>query len=94
MTAADESALRRRIAERVAEWNGTPVHDVPLDRPLADLGMSSRNAVVLAGELSLLTGHELPATLLWEAPTVDALVARLCGTAGPARRVRGAGRRG
>jgi acyl transferase domain-containing protein len=81
MTAADESALRRRIAERVAEWNGTPVHDVPLDRPLADLGMSSRNAVVLAGELSLLTGHELPATLLWEAPTVDALVARLCGTA-------------
>jgi phthiocerol/phenolphthiocerol synthesis type-I polyketide synthase A len=81
MTAADESALRRRIAERVAEWNGTPVHDVPADLPLADLGMSSRDAVVLAGELSLLTGHELPATLLWEAPTVDALVERLCGTA-------------
>lgn len=81
MTAADERAqLRRRIAERVAEWNNTPVDDVPLDRPLADLGMSSRDAVVLAGELSLLTGHELPATLLWEAPTVDALVERVCGT--------------
>ncbi|WOX07863.1 type I polyketide synthase [Streptomyces sp. N50] len=82
MTTADTRALlRRRIAERVAEWNNTPVDDVPLDRPLAELGMSSRDAVVLAGELSSLTGHELPATLLWEAPTVDALVERVCGTA-------------
>ncbi|WP_427918250.1 acyltransferase domain-containing protein [Streptomyces sp. cg40] len=79
-TAADENALRLRIVERVAEWCGTPAHDVTTDRPLAELGMSSRDAVVLAGELSLLTGHDLPATLLWEAPTVDALVARLCGT--------------
>ncbi|WP_329244693.1 type I polyketide synthase [Streptomyces sp. NBC_01478] len=81
MTAADaRTLLRRRIAQRVAEWNGTPVDDVPTDRPLADLGMSSRDAVVLAGELSSLTGRELPATLLWEAPTVDALVERVCGT--------------
>ncbi|WP_416961769.1 acyltransferase domain-containing protein [Streptomyces sp. Agncl-13] len=84
MTAADtRTLLRRHIAERVAEWNNTPVDDVPLDRPLAELGMSSRDAVVLAGELSSLTGHELPATLLWEAPTVDALVDRVCGTATP-----------
>ncbi|MFE2420624.1 acyltransferase domain-containing protein [Streptomyces hokutonensis] len=76
----DENALRLRIVERVAEWYGMPARDVATDRPLVELGMSSRDAVVLAGELSLLTGHELPATLLWEAPTVDALVARLCGT--------------
>ncbi|MEH0582622.1 type I polyketide synthase [Streptomyces sp. B21-106] len=55
--------------------------DVPLDVPLADLGMSSRDAVVLAGELSRLTGRELPATLLWEAPTAQALVTHLCATA-------------
>ncbi|MDH6217952.1 beta-ketoacyl synthase N-terminal-like domain-containing protein [Streptomyces pseudovenezuelae] len=79
--AADAKALRRRIAELVAEWNGTPVDDVPMDRPLADLGMSSRDAVVLAGELSLLTGRELPATLVWEAPTGDALVMQLCDAA-------------
>lgn len=76
----DENALRLRIVERVAEWCGRPTVDVATDRPLAELGMSSRDAVVLAGELSLLTGHDLPATLLWEAPTVDALVARVCGT--------------
>ncbi|MCX4815313.1 acyltransferase domain-containing protein [Streptomyces sp. NBC_01239] len=80
MTAAEERArLRRRIAERVAAWHNTPVDAVPLDRPLAELGMSSRDAVVLAGELSLLTGLDLPATVLWEAPTVDALVERVCG---------------
>ncbi|MGY6019128.1 beta-ketoacyl synthase N-terminal-like domain-containing protein [Streptomyces spinosirectus] len=81
MSAVDEAAVRRLVAERVAAWDGAPADRVPMDRPLADLGMSSRDAVVLAGELSLLTGRELPATLLWEVPTGDALVAHLCGTA-------------
>ncbi|MGW2635731.1 acyltransferase domain-containing protein [Streptomyces sp. NPDC001348] len=80
MSAPDESSVRRLIAERVALWSGTPAGDVPMDRPLADLGMASRDAVVLAGELSRLTGRELPPTLLWEAPTGEALVARLCAT--------------
>ncbi|MFJ9019632.1 acyltransferase domain-containing protein [Streptomyces sp. NPDC102259] len=92
MSAVDEGALRRLIAERVATWNGTggevprddgvPTSDgVPMDLPLADLGMSSRDAVALAGELSRLTGRELPATLLWSAPTLEALVAQLRGPA-------------
>ncbi|MFF7952484.1 beta-ketoacyl synthase N-terminal-like domain-containing protein [Streptomyces griseorubiginosus] len=81
MRAVDAGAVRRLVVERVAEWTGTPAAEVPMDRPLADLGMASRDAVVLAGELSRLTGRELPATLLWEAPTGEALVAHLCGTA-------------
>ncbi|WP_328507690.1 polyketide synthase [Streptomyces sp. NBC_00391] len=76
-----EGAVRRLIAEQVAAWSGIAVEDVAMDRPFADLGMSSRDAVVLAGELSRATGRELPATLLWEASTGEALVARLCGTA-------------
>ncbi|WP_327693239.1 type I polyketide synthase [Streptomyces sp. NBC_00459] len=78
MRGVDEGPIRRLVAERVAAWSGTPAEDVPMDRPLADLGMSSRDAVVLAGELSRATGRELSATLLWEAPTGDALVAYLC----------------
>ncbi|MEU6224914.1 beta-ketoacyl synthase N-terminal-like domain-containing protein [Streptomyces sp. NPDC047042] len=78
MRGADEARLRRLVAERVAAWHGTAAEDAPMDRPLADLGMSSRDAVVLAGELSRATGRELSATLLWEAPTGDALVAYLC----------------
>ncbi|MGW6925473.1 acyltransferase domain-containing protein [Streptomyces sp. NPDC054950] len=80
MSAVDEGALRRLIAERVAARIGTG-DDVPMDLPLADLGMSSRDAVGLAGELSRLTGRELPATLLWSAPTLEALVAQLRGPA-------------
>ncbi|MEU9328331.1 type I polyketide synthase [Streptomyces canus] len=83
MRAVDAGAVRRLVAERVAAWTGTAVADVAMDRPLADLGMSSRDAVVLAGELSRLTGRELPATLLWEAPTGEALVAHLCRTPSP-----------
>ncbi|MGR4851829.1 beta-ketoacyl synthase N-terminal-like domain-containing protein [Streptomyces sp. LARHCF252] len=79
MRPVDEGALRRLIAERVAAWCGTSPEAVPMDRPLADLGMSSRDAVALAGELSRATGQELPTTLLWETPTVEALMARLCG---------------
>ncbi|NEA65773.1 type I polyketide synthase [Streptomyces sp. SID12488] len=78
MRGVEEGPIRRLVAERVAAWSGTPAGDVPMDRPLADLGMSSRDAVVLAGELSRATGRELSATLLWEAPTGDALVAYLC----------------
>ncbi|MGW2515640.1 acyltransferase domain-containing protein [Streptomyces sp. NPDC001617] len=83
MRAVDEGAIRRLIAERLADWGGTAAELAPMDRPLADLGMSSRDAVVLAGELSLLIGRELPATLVWEAPTGEALVTRLCGTKEP-----------
>ncbi|MGX5210551.1 beta-ketoacyl synthase N-terminal-like domain-containing protein [Streptomyces violaceus] len=79
MRPVDEGALRRLIAERVAAWCGTSPEAVPTDRPLADLGMSSRDAVALAGELSRATGQELPTTLLWETPTAEALMARLCG---------------
>ncbi|MET7475689.1 acyltransferase domain-containing protein [Streptomyces sp. NPDC005648] len=84
MRAVDEEAVRLLIAERVAAWAATSAELAPMDRPLADLGMSSRDAVVLAGELSLLIGRELPATLVWEAPTGEALVARLRGTGEPA----------
>ncbi|MFF7311777.1 beta-ketoacyl synthase N-terminal-like domain-containing protein [Streptomyces sp. NPDC008137] len=84
MRPVDEDALRRLIAERLAAWCGSSPEAVPMDRPLADLGMSSRDAVALAGELSRATGRELPPTLLWETPTGEALVARLCD-AGPSQ---------
>ncbi|MER6287046.1 beta-ketoacyl synthase N-terminal-like domain-containing protein [Streptomyces sviceus] len=83
MRAVDAGDVLRLVAERVAGWTGTAVEDVPMDRPLADLGMSSRDAVVLAGDLSRLTERELPPTLLWEAPTGEALAAHLCRTPAP-----------
>ncbi|VVJ18855.1 Polyketide synthase modules and related proteins [Amycolatopsis camponoti] len=66
--------LRRRLLELLAEHTGT---DVEPDRPLADYGLSSRQAVGLAADLEDLVGTRLPATLLWESPTVDHLVRSL-----------------
>ncbi|MGW0710649.1 acyltransferase domain-containing protein [Streptomyces sp. NPDC002643] len=79
--APQEGVLRQLVAEQVAAWSGVDAENVPMDQPLADLGMSSRDAVVLAGELSRAVGRELPVTLLWEAGTGEALVAYLCAVA-------------
>lgn len=73
--------LRRLVVERIAFWAGLPEEDVTGDRTLAEFGLSSREAVAIAGELAHAVGRELPTTLLWEAPTVDALVTLLGGAA-------------
>ncbi|MFK0113047.1 beta-ketoacyl synthase N-terminal-like domain-containing protein [Streptomyces sp. NPDC091217] len=69
--------LRRLVVDRIAHWSGLPAEDIVGDRPLAELGMSSRDAVAVAGELAGVLGRELPATLWWEATTVDGLIALL-----------------
>ncbi|MGW1785169.1 beta-ketoacyl synthase N-terminal-like domain-containing protein [Streptomyces sp. NPDC002143] len=80
---ADPVGLRRLVIERLAHWSGVPGADIAGDRPLAELGMSSRDAVAVAGELADVLGRELPATLLWETPTVDGLVTLLSGSTAP-----------
>ncbi|MEU1275520.1 beta-ketoacyl synthase N-terminal-like domain-containing protein [Streptomyces sp. NPDC005799] len=72
---------RRLVVERIAHWAGLPEEDVTGDLPWAAFGLSSRDAVAITGELAHAVGRELPTTLLWEAPTVDALVTLLGGAA-------------
>ncbi|HEU5428507.1 MAG TPA: beta-ketoacyl synthase N-terminal-like domain-containing protein [Actinocrinis sp.] len=74
MGAADPAgSIRRLVTDRLREWHGIDPAQVAPDRPLAELGLTSRDAVALAAEISELTGCSLPATLLWEAPTLDSL---------------------
>jgi acyl carrier protein len=74
MGAADPAgSVRRLVTDRLREWHGVDPAQVATDRPLAELGLTSRDAVALASEISELTGCSLPATLLWEAPTLDSL---------------------
>ncbi|MDX3133280.1 type I polyketide synthase [Streptomyces europaeiscabiei] len=80
---ADSAGPRRLVVERIAHWSGVPGADIAGDRPLAELGLSSRDAVTIAGELADALGRELPATLLWETPTVNGLVTLLSGGAAP-----------
>ncbi len=75
----DAVAVRGWLAERVAEAAAVEPMEIDPDRPLEEYGLSSRDAVALSGELEELLDVELPATLLWECPTIAALARRLAG---------------
>jgi phthiocerol/phenolphthiocerol synthesis type-I polyketide synthase D len=76
-----ESLLGWLVA-RVADLRGLPVAEVDPQRPLTELGLSSRDAVTLSGDLGRLLGKPLPPTLAWETPTIAALVDKLTGEGG------------
>ncbi|MFC8662564.1 beta-ketoacyl synthase N-terminal-like domain-containing protein [Streptomyces sp. NPDC057199] len=79
--------IRELVADRLQDWYGVSAGQLPDDRPLAEAGLTSRDAVALTADLSELAGRRLPDTLLWEAPTIDTLVRRLEET--PPRKRRG-----
>ncbi|MEV6617693.1 SDR family NAD(P)-dependent oxidoreductase [Streptomyces sp. NPDC051051] len=68
--AADLAAMVRRL---VIETCGIPAGELDDARPLAEYGLTSRDAVALTGHLEQVLGRPLSATLLWEHPTVDRL---------------------
>lgn len=75
MREAGHAEIRAAIVESLSSWYG--LEEIDDDRPLAELGLTSRDAVVLTARLSDLAGTRLPAMLLWEAPTIGALTERV-----------------
>ncbi|MFI6491572.1 beta-ketoacyl synthase N-terminal-like domain-containing protein [Streptomyces sp. NPDC050564] len=69
--------IRGVIVGRLRAWYALDPGDITDDRPLAELGLTSRDAVALTALLGDLVGRRLPDTLLWDTGTIDALVARL-----------------
>jgi phthiocerol/phenolphthiocerol synthesis type-I polyketide synthase D len=69
MTAPGAAAIRAWLTERIG--------DVDPDRPLHETGLSSRDATSLAADLSRFVGRPLPATLVWQYPTLTALAEHL-----------------
>jgi phthiocerol/phenolphthiocerol synthesis type-I polyketide synthase D len=69
--------LRNALVQLVSEISGISPEQLDDTRPLAEYGLTSRDAVGLTGELEKMLDRSLSATLLWEHPTVGQLVSTL-----------------
>jgi len=74
---ARAAQLTARVGALVGQVLGFTEAAVPLDRGLFELGLDSLTAVELRGHLSAALGLSLPATLLYEHPTVRELAGHL-----------------
>ncbi|WP_433330484.1 SDR family NAD(P)-dependent oxidoreductase [Spirillospora sp. CA-294931] len=92
-TSIGGDAVRRYLIDQIARRSKISPAEVDPDRPLEEFGLASRDAVAMAGELEQMLGRSLPATLVWEHPTINRLSAALAGgaalvsSAAPARPV-------
>ncbi|WP_343898420.1 type I polyketide synthase, partial [Micromonospora gifhornensis] len=76
----DEAELREVVRSVVAEVLGYPsAAGVDSARPFRDLGLDSLGGVELRNRLAAATGLPVPATLVFDHPTPDAVVAHLLG---------------
>ena len=74
---AEQAEILPLLRRLVAAACGKAVEEIEADRPLVDYGLSSRDAVGISGELGEALGRDVPATLLWEHPTLNELVRHL-----------------
>ncbi|PTL76608.1 type I polyketide synthase [Vitiosangium sp. GDMCC 1.1324] len=79
--------LQARLISLVSERTTLPAGSIDIREPLSRYGLDSAGALELLAELSAAVGRPLPATLLWEYPTLEALRDHLAGVerTGPAR---------
>ncbi|WP_327243880.1 acyl carrier protein [Streptomyces sp. NBC_01320] len=73
----DAEATRDWLIELVADYLERPPAVIPPDASLISMGLDSVYAVALCGDLEDRFGLELDAALVWEHPTVDALVSHV-----------------
>ncbi|MEJ5998148.1 alpha/beta fold hydrolase [Corynebacterium sp. H130] len=71
------SELREWLRNWVVTATGLPAEEITDDKSLQNFGLSSRDVVLLSGELENLLGIQLDATVAYEYPTIGALAQRL-----------------
>jgi len=86
-----KDALRREIQRRIAAVAGEFLKrepaQVPADKPWAELGFDSVNALQLAMRVQQATGVTLDATVLWDCANIAELAAHIAGMKGAAEAV-------
>ncbi|MDC7106668.1 type I polyketide synthase [Corynebacterium striatum] len=76
--------LRGWLRNWVAQTTGLSTDEITDTKPLENFGLSSRDAVVLSGELENLLGMKLEPTVAYEYPTIALLADRLVNGGGAA----------
>jgi acyl carrier protein len=71
------ATIRAWLLANCAEALGIPPESLDPSAPLSDYGLGSMQAVNLVGDLEEWLGRKLPATLLWDYPTLDAVASEL-----------------
>lgn len=68
-----EQLLQEFLCDRAGQVLGLPAQRVPIRQPLAELGLDSLMAVELRNILNQALGLNLPATLTFDHPTIEAM---------------------
>lgn len=67
------------LCHRVAKSLSLSSDQIKVDEPLEHYGLGSKENVMISGDLEELLDRELPHTILWDYPTIEALVSYLVG---------------
>ena len=73
----DADTLTSWLLENVSRVLGVEADEIDINGQLIDYGMDSRQFVELKSDLEELLGRELPASLLWDSPSIAMLVKAL-----------------
>ena len=69
--------IRQWLIDNIADRLDIPTDQISIDKPITDLGLSSREAIMLSGELEEWLGLDLPPELLYEYPQIRQLSQKL-----------------
>jgi acyl transferase domain-containing protein/acyl carrier protein len=69
--------IREWLVKELSERLSVAREEIDAHRPFADYGLSSREAVVLLGDFERFLGRPLSPTLIYEYPTINAILAYL-----------------
>jgi acyl carrier protein len=67
------------LVERVMEVTLKELDDIDVSVQLINYGINSIDAAILSGDLEEWLGRELPASIIYQFPTIEALSAHLSG---------------
>ncbi len=73
-----EATLKDWLVAELSARLSLPADEIDPDESLEFYGLDSAEAVTLSGDLESLTGRSLPATFVWEHPSITAIARFLC----------------